>query len=118
MQLMHSRQTALSLVAAGLLCLVTAQAPTILSNTTTPDLNLTTIAARDGRSILQCWLIPQFVQSATAGTAGALNLFLGETSNASYTVIPPRFNGGVHTAPAPQCVVPCDLKQIPLLTLV
>src|ERR1700761_4196241 len=98
----------LALIPSLALCLsivlppVTAQAPSILSNTTTPSLNLTTIAARDGHSILQCWSIPGFAQSATAGTAGALNLFLGGTSNASYTVIPPRFNGGLHTAPVPQ----------------
>lgn len=86
---------------------VIAQTTTLLSNITTPNLNLTTITTRDGHSILQCWSIPAFMQSATAGTAGALNLFLGETTNASYTVIPPRFNGGLHTAPAPQCVTEC-----------
>lgn len=83
---------------------IVAQTTALLSNVTTPNLNLTTITTRDGRSILQCWSIPEFMQSATAGTAGALNLFLGETINASYTVIPPRFNGGLHTAPAPQYV--------------
>jgi len=31
-----------------------------------------------------------------------LNLFFGDLSNATYTVIPPRFNGGIHNAPAPQ----------------
>ncbi|ETN40080.1 uncharacterized protein HMPREF1541_04355 [Cyphellophora europaea CBS 101466] len=76
----------------------------ISTNVTTPSLNLTTITAHDGRSAYECWQIPGFVASTTAGTTGALNLFLGATTNASFTVLPPRFEGGVHTAPAPQLV--------------
>lgn len=52
--------------------------------------------------MLECWALPGFVASAQAGTTGALNLFLGDLANATYTVIPPRFNGGLHNAPAPQ----------------
>jgi len=33
-----------------------------------------------------------------------LNLVLGDLANATYTVIPPRFNGGLHNDPAPQYV--------------
>ena len=73
-----------------------------LSNITTPSLNLTAIATRNGSSVLECWQFPEFVTSATAGVAGALTLFLGDTVNATYTVLPPRFNGGVHTAPSAQ----------------
>ena len=101
---MYTQLSALFVLSTILLPSVNAQCPPILSNVTTPNLNLTTIAARDGQSVLQCWSIPEFTQSATAGTAGALNLFLGGTANASYTVIPPRFDGGLHTAPAPQQV--------------
>ena len=82
----------------GTLALTAAQ----LNNITTPSLNLTAIAARNGSSVLECWQLPEFVTSATAGVAGALTLFLGDTANATYTVLPPRFNGGVHTAPAAQ----------------
>lgn len=102
---MRASILALALLTSTSIPVITAQTTSLLSNVTTPNLNLTTIVARDGRSILQCWSISGFMQSATAGTAGALNLFLGETTNASYTVIPPRFNGGLHTAPAPQCVI-------------
>lgn len=73
-----------------------------LSNVTTPSLNLTAISAANGGSTLECWQLPGVVASAGAGTVGALNLFLGDLSNATYTVIPPRFNGGVHNAPAAQ----------------
>jgi len=75
-----------------------------ISNITTPSLNLTAIAASNGSSVLECWQFPGFAASAQAGTSGALNLFLGDTANMSYTIIPARFNGGVHTAPAAQYV--------------
>jgi hypothetical protein len=67
-----------------------------------PALNLTAVSASNGSSVLECWALPGFVASTQAGTAGALNLVLGDLANATYTVIPPRFNGGLHKAPAPQ----------------
>jgi hypothetical protein len=67
-----------------------------------PALNLTAISASNGKSILECWALPGFVASARAGTVGALNLFLRDLANATYTVIPPQFNGGLHNTPAPQ----------------
>jgi hypothetical protein len=67
-----------------------------------PALNLTAISASNGNSVLECWALPGFVASTQAGTVGALNLVLGDLANATYTLIPPRFNGGLHKAPAPQ----------------
>lgn len=83
---------------ASISSLVSAQ----LSNVTTPSLNITAVAATNGSSVLQCWQLPGFMSSAVAGTAGALNLYLGDMANASYTVLPPRYDGGLHRAPAPQ----------------
>jgi hypothetical protein len=65
-------------------------------------LNLTAIGAKNSESTLQCWSVGPFVTSSTPGTSGASSVFLGNTSNATYTVIPPRFDGGLHTAPAVQ----------------
>lgn len=93
----------LSSTLAALVVATTTHAQT-LSNVTTPSLNLTTITAHDGRSAYECWQIPGFAASTTAGISGALNLFLGDAANVSLTVLPPRFNGGAHTAPAPQYV--------------
>ncbi|KAF2090951.1 hypothetical protein K490DRAFT_62282 [Saccharata proteae CBS 121410] len=77
-----------------------------LSNTTTPALNLTAISAANGNSVLECWqLQPGFTVASQAGTSGALSLYLGDTANASYTILPPRFNGGTHNAPSAQYVV-------------
>jgi hypothetical protein len=72
------------------------------STSVPPALNLTAISASSGKSVLECWALPGFVSSAQAGTVGAMNLLLGDLSNATYTVIPPGFNGGLHKAPAPQ----------------
>ncbi|KAE9967854.1 hypothetical protein EG328_007946 [Venturia inaequalis] len=72
---------------------------------TTPSLNVTAIASRDGVSAIECWQIPGFKASADKGTVGSLSLFLGDTANATYTVLPPRFDGGVHNAPVNQFVL-------------
>ncbi|KAK4627360.1 hypothetical protein CLAFUW4_04167 [Fulvia fulva] len=78
---------------------VSAQVPAILAQaTTTPGLNITALDAIDGSSILQCWQLDPFTVSSTPGT-------VGEASNVSYTVIPPRTNAGLHVAPAAQFVV-------------
>lgn len=73
-----------------------------LSVQTTPSLNVTAIASKDGASTIECWQIPGFKASADKGTIGSLSLFLGDTVNATYTVLPPRFDGGVHNAPVNQ----------------
>ncbi|KAJ9144623.1 hypothetical protein NKR23_g5993 [Pleurostoma richardsiae] len=75
-----------------------------LNSSTTPSLNLTAIGALNGESTLECWQLGPFASSSTPGVSGALNLFLGDASNASYTVIPGRFDGGLHNAPALQYV--------------
>jgi hypothetical protein len=97
-----SRSGPLRLVLPLIFSSVVAQ----LNNVTTPSLNITAISASNGASVLECWQLPGFVASAQPGTSGALNLFLGDLSNATYTVIPPRFNGGIHNAPAAQYVTP------------
>ncbi|OIW26340.1 hypothetical protein CONLIGDRAFT_683328 [Coniochaeta ligniaria NRRL 30616] len=73
-------------------------------NQTATYLNLTAISARDGESILECWEVGPIIKSSVPGTSGASSLFFGETTNATYTIIPPRFDGGLHTAPAVQLV--------------
>ena len=65
--------------------------------------NLTAIAAKDGASVLQCWqLANPFMVSSTPGTAGTAIETLGNAANASYTILPARFDGGLHHAPAVQ----------------
>lgn len=44
-----------------------------------------------------------FTTSSTPGISGTRTLTL-PTANTTYTIIPPRFNGGLHNAPVPQLV--------------
>ncbi|THX44218.1 hypothetical protein D6D10_00545 [Aureobasidium pullulans] len=57
------------------------------------------------QSALECWrLSTPLVDSSEPGIAGSLR-FNFNASSASYTIIPPRFNGGRHNDPTPQLVV-------------
>lgn len=68
-------------------------------------LNITAISAQNGSSVLQCWqILPGFTTSSQAGTTGASILQLGNLANMSYSVLPPKFNAGLHNAPTPQYV--------------
>jgi hypothetical protein len=59
----------------------------------------------NNNSALECWqLKTPFGTSTSAGTSGASTLQLGNLANATYTVLPPVFAGGVHNAPHPQYV--------------
>ena len=66
-------------------------------------LNLTAITAANGESTLECWqLSDPFTVSNQAGTIGTAVKPLGNVTNAIYTILPARFNGGLHQAPAVQ----------------
>ncbi|THG93102.1 hypothetical protein EW026_g8040 [Hermanssonia centrifuga] len=59
-----------------------------------------------GNSALECWrLSTAFTASTGAGTVGASTMNINDLANATYTVLPPRFEGGVHNSPHPQLVV-------------
>ena len=69
-------------------------------------LNITAIAAANGKSKIECWqLSAPFLQSSQAGTSGAAIVQLGETGATSYGLLPPKFDGGFHNAPAVQYVL-------------
>lgn len=76
------------------------------SNSTPTTLNVTAISAKDGASTIECWqLAAPFKTSAEAGVSGAAIAQLGKAGSASYVVLPPKFNGGLHNAPAVQYVL-------------
>lgn len=65
--------------------------------------NVTTIAATNGSSTLECWqLKSNLTTSSEAGTTGSLLTALGDVSEMSYTVLPAGFDGGRHNAPSVQ----------------
>ncbi|GJE88827.1 hypothetical protein PsYK624_049140 [Phanerochaete sordida] len=69
-------------------------------------LELSAIVTKNNNSALECWrLTDPFATSVGAGTAGASSMDINNLANATYTVLPPRFEGGVHNAPHPQLVV-------------
>lgn len=54
-------------------------------------------------SALECWQFTDPVDISTdAGTSGSATYTFPNTNETVYTVIPGRFNGGTHNAPAPQ----------------
>ncbi len=68
-------------------------------------LNITALSAQNGSSVLECWQISQnFTTASQAGTTGASILQLGNLANMSYSVIPPKFDAGLHNAPNTQYV--------------
>ncbi|MCJ1325583.1 hypothetical protein MMC10_002246 [Thelotrema lepadinum] len=91
----------LFLLLSTLMSLVVKGAPTDPS-----VLNLTAISAENGQSIFECWqLKAPFLDSNQAGTDGAVFAQLGNASNASFAILPPKFSAGLHNAPFVQYVV-------------
>ncbi|KAI5203398.1 hypothetical protein E4T39_04205 [Aureobasidium subglaciale] len=82
----------------GALLFATTQAYDYLTATA-----LVTNAAN--QSALECWrFATPLIDSSQPGIAGSLSITFN-TSSASYTIIPPRFNGSIHNSPVPQLVV-------------
>ncbi|KAI4088340.1 MAG: hypothetical protein LQ348_005228 [Seirophora lacunosa] len=70
------------------------------------NLTVTAISAKNGVSTIERWQLESpFSTSSEAGVSGVSFAQLGKAGNASYAVIPPHFNGGLHNAPAMQYVV-------------
>ncbi|KAM5439821.1 hypothetical protein MferCBS31731_004231 [Microsporum ferrugineum] len=70
-------------------------------------LNITALTAEKGQSTLECWSLERtFDVSDEPGTKGAAILPLdGLMGDAKYSVLPPKFDGGLHNAPTVQWVV-------------
>ncbi|KAF2265546.1 hypothetical protein CC78DRAFT_460806 [Lojkania enalia] len=67
--------------------------------------NLTAIGAANGRSTIECWQIKRpFDVSTDPGTAGSKALPLGDLTNLTLSILPPKFDGGLHNAPFVQFV--------------
>ena len=105
--------TAASALALGpnLAATATNTTTTTTTNTTASSssgtyLELTSIVTKKGVSAFECWRLKSpFSTSSGAGTSGASTLNINDLANATYTILPPRFEGGVHNAPHAQCVV-------------
>ncbi|KAF2023705.1 hypothetical protein EK21DRAFT_80253 [Setomelanomma holmii] len=63
------------------------------------------LVSRNNSTIIQCWkLTTSFKRSSIPGISGTQVATISNNTNLAYTILPPRYNGGLHTAPAPQLV--------------
>ncbi|KAH7099180.1 hypothetical protein BKA62DRAFT_710722 [Auriculariales sp. MPI-PUGE-AT-0066] len=70
-----------------------------------PTLNITALVGKDGASAFECWsLVPGFAGSTSQARLARSSWNSGNLSNASYSILPPNFDGGLHNAPAFQFV--------------
>ncbi|KAL8699040.1 MAG: hypothetical protein Q9224_001589, partial [Gallowayella concinna] len=70
-------------------------------NSKPSTLNVTAISAKNGASTIECWqLASPFKSSAQPGVSGASFAQLGKAGAVSYALIPAKFDGGLHNAPA------------------
>jgi hypothetical protein len=94
--IMHSR----FFIASFLAPLATAQA-----NRNTTYLIAPALVTKNNHTTIQCWkLTSPFKRSAVPGISGAQVTTLSNNTNLAYSILPPRFDGGLHTAPSPQLV--------------
>ncbi|KZM25676.1 uncharacterized protein EKO05_0003279 [Ascochyta rabiei] len=80
--------------------------PYVLSQSTnTTSLTAPALVTNNNRTVIQCWRLRiPFQTSSTPGVVGAKAATVANVTNMAYTVLPPRFDGGLHRAPAPQIV--------------
>ncbi|KAF2199523.1 hypothetical protein GQ43DRAFT_376068 [Delitschia confertaspora ATCC 74209] len=68
-------------------------------------LTATALVTKNNNSAFECWrLTESFKRSSVPGVSGTQVATIGNFSNLAYTVLPPRYNGGLHNAPTPQLV--------------
>ncbi|KAF2794209.1 hypothetical protein K505DRAFT_242706 [Melanomma pulvis-pyrius CBS 109.77] len=71
----------------------------------TTFLTATAIVTKNNNSAFECWQLTEpFRRSAVPGVSGTQVVTLSNNSNLAYVILPPRFDGGIHNAPAPQLV--------------
>jgi hypothetical protein len=63
------------------------------------------LVTKNNHTTVQCWkLATPFKRSSVPGVSGAQVATISNNTNLGYTILPPRFDGGIHTAPVPQLV--------------
>lgn len=82
----------------ALASLATAQ---FTSNTT--YLTATALVTKGNDSAFECWQLTEpFRRSSIPGISGTQSVTVSNNTNFAYTILPPRFDGGIHNAPEPQ----------------
>ena len=66
-------------------------------------LTATAIVTKNNYSAFECWQLTEpFKRSSTPGVSGTQVATIGNYTNFGYTILPARYDGGIHTAPVPQ----------------
>ncbi|KAF1834797.1 hypothetical protein BDW02DRAFT_497558 [Decorospora gaudefroyi] len=74
-------------------------------NTTTYLTAPALITSPQNTTVIQCWRLAQpFTRSSLPGITGSQTVTISNTTRLDYTILPPRYDGGLHTAPVPQLV--------------
>lgn len=80
--------------------LVAAQAEGNVSYLIAPAL-----VTKNNQTIVECWkLTTPFKRSSTPGVNGAQVATIGNFTDLAYSILPRRYDGGLHNAPVPQLV--------------
>jgi hypothetical protein len=89
-----------------LLLFISLLAPTLAQSSNTTATYLTApalVTTPQNTTTIQCWrLLNPFTPSTITGIRGAQSVTVANVSNIDYTILAPRFDGGVHRAPVPQ----------------
>tara|TARA_R110002003_G_scaffold143_18_gene13329 strand:- start:6074 stop:6601 length:528 start_codon:yes stop_codon:yes gene_type:complete len=89
---------------------IAALAPLLPLTSAQTDTNSTYLIApalvtRNNNTVIQCWRLKSvFKRSSTPGISGTQTAIISNNTNLAYTILPPRYDGGLHTAPVPQLV--------------
>ncbi|KAF2118070.1 hypothetical protein BDV96DRAFT_489447 [Lophiotrema nucula] len=79
--------------------------PVIAQTDNTTYLTATALVTKNNNSAFECWQLTEpFKRSSTPGVSGTQVATIGNYTNLGYTILPPRYDGGIHTAPVPQLV--------------
>ncbi|KAF2476844.1 uncharacterized protein BDR25DRAFT_300010 [Lindgomyces ingoldianus] len=71
----------------------------------TTYLTATTLVMKNNNSAFECWQLTEpFRRPSVPGVSGTQVATIGNFTNFAYTILPPRYDGGIHTAPVPQIV--------------
>ncbi|KAF2728010.1 hypothetical protein EJ04DRAFT_504788 [Polyplosphaeria fusca] len=75
------------------------------SDPNTTYLTATALVTKNNASAFECWQLNEpFKRSSVPGVSGAQVATIGNYTDLGYTILPPRYDGGIHTAPVPQLV--------------
>lgn len=61
------------------------------------------LVTKNNKTVFECWQLNEpFKRSSVPGVSGTQVATISNNTNFAYTILPPRYDGGIHTAPAAQ----------------